>query len=102
MFSTISAHHLVRIWEKHGRDWCLTFIALSLLSELGEVDRIFTGLRHLRGMMSERDNAYGTRSTYGSGSGRWTMEGLGERIGGCDDNGDNDDLLVGCGDDGGS
>jgi hypothetical protein len=26
-----------------------TFVSLSLLSELGEVDRIFTGLRHLKG-----------------------------------------------------
>jgi hypothetical protein len=51
----------MRIWRKHGRDLCLTFIALSLLSELGEVDGIFTGLRHLWGMMNKRDNAYGTR-----------------------------------------
>jgi len=49
MFSTIS----VEWWldRVNGRDkWTeLTFVSLGLLGEFGEVDRIFTSLRHLGG-----------------------------------------------------
>ena len=48
MFSTISVDGEVsRVWAHAQEQAERAFIALSLLGELGEIDRIFTGVRHL-------------------------------------------------------
>ena len=49
MLSAVSVGRLLDRVNRYDRWIVIPFVSLSMPSQLGEVDRVFVGLRHLRG-----------------------------------------------------